>query len=222
MSAKPDAFDLAFTALCELHGKEPSPSFYMLYREALVLELGEEGAVLAIKASFRTKTFGFPKPGDLIEMVGGGRQDAALVAWEQLQQAVSRAGAYQSVLFEDPKISRVIKILGGWEAICLWPINELQFRRHEFLQAYKALPEASTPPEALGGISDRNNAALGYPEGPPVLIGRETRRPALPEPAATAAPEPDDGERIPVRDIFKALDGELFGLSSNPDRSLKH
>ena len=57
MSASPDAFDMAFTALCQLHGKEPSPSFYMLYREALVSELVEDGAVSAIKASFKSKRF---------------------------------------------------------------------------------------------------------------------------------------------------------------------
>ena len=48
---------MAFTALCEPLGTEPSLSFYMLYREAMVSELGEDGAVSAIKASFKSKTF---------------------------------------------------------------------------------------------------------------------------------------------------------------------
>jgi hypothetical protein len=174
--------------------------------------------VLAIKASFKTKTFGFPRPGDLIELVGGGRPDAALAAWEQLQQAVSRACAYQSVLFEDPKISRVIKIMDGWEAVCLWPLDELQFRRHEFLQAYKALSNSCLQ-EALAGIADRQNAAVGYPEAPPVFIGREPQRPVLSDRHATEAlPPADDGERIPIREILKALDGDLFGVAPSRNR----
>ncbi|MHC1744871.1 MAG: DUF6475 domain-containing protein [Syntrophobacteraceae bacterium] len=220
MSAPPDAFDMAFTALCELHGKEPSPSFYMLYREALVSELGEEGAVFAIKASFKSKTFGFPKPGDLIDLVHGKQEDKALAAWEQLQQAVSRAGAYQSVLFEDPKIARVIKILGGWEAVCGWPVAELQYRRHEFLQAYKALP-ASCPQEALAGIADRSNAALGYPKADPVFIGSEHPKPALPDRSAAEALPPGDDDRVPIREVIKALNEDLFGNSARDGWLLK-
>lgn len=208
MSARADSFDLAFTALCELHGKEPSPSFYMLYREALVSELGESGAVLAIKASFKTKTFGFPKPGDLIDLMHGKQEDKALAAWEQLQQAVSRAGAYQSVLFEDPKISRVIKILGGWETVCLWPISELQFRRHEFLQAYKSLQDCRDP-EVLGGISDRNNAAVGYGEAPPVVIGKGPVKPTLPDRCTESLASPDE-PKVPIAQLMRDLSANLF------------
>lgn len=158
-----DPFDLAFTALCELYGKTPSPAFYMMYRDSLVSELGETAAVEAIRHAFKQKTYGFPKPGDLIDIMRGDQESKAFVGWEQLQEAVRRAGAYQSVLFEDPRIARVIKILGGWEIVCSWPMDQLHFRRLEFIQAYKGL-DSDGDREVLSGIHDRINAAMGYQE----------------------------------------------------------
>lgn len=220
MNTEPDRFDMAFTALCELHGKEPSASFYLLYREALVSALGEDGAVEAIKISFKTKTFGFPKPGDLIELIQGKQEDKAFTAWEQLQQAVSRAGAYQSVLFEDPKIARVIKLLGGWETVCLWPVDELQYRRREFLQAYQALPETAAPPQALGGICDRNNAALGYQEAQPVFIGKAAQ-PKLPGRYVLEVLPPVEEDQIPLREVMQSLE-DVFADSVKEGWLLKH
>jgi hypothetical protein len=65
------------------------------------------------------------------------------------------------VLFEDPKITRVIEIMGGWIEVCAWPTADIKFRRKEFLDAYKALP-SSGEPKPLAGICERDNCARGY------------------------------------------------------------
>lgn len=214
-------FQSLMAAMSELYGKEVTQGLMDLYWSALS-EFTDEQVGRAIESGIRKwKCFGrLPSPAEIIDEIGGG-EDKALVAWEMLQQAVSRAGAYQSVRFEDPKISRVIKILGGWEAVCLWALDELQFRRQEFLKAYRGLPEGGQS-ETLAGINDRQNAALGYPETSPVLIGKETSRPALPDRSIPELELTDSGERVPVREVLKALDGDFFGLSSKPDRGLNH
>lgn len=195
--------------------REPEMSEFRILAYKSALEpFTDKQIERAILEAARTKKF-FPKPVELVELIQGNGEDKALTAWEQLQQAVSRAGAYQSVLFEDPKIARVIKILGGWETVCLWPMDEMQFRRHEFLQAYKGLSD-NGPPEVLAGIHDRQNTAIGYGSAAPVVIGPIQARQRLPD--VEKPPEmQDDGARIPIRDILKSLSGELFKPENGKD-----
>ena len=104
------------------------------------------------------------------------REDAALVAWEKLQEAVRRAGRYQSVLFDDAKISRVVEAIGGWGHVCDWPAKEMSIHRAQFLKAYQALdvPAENRP---LIGSHDGQNAANGYLDyvGAPVQIGAKPK-----------------------------------------------
>lgn len=193
--------------------REPEMSeFRLLAYKGALDAFTDDQVERAILEAARSKKF-FPKPVEIVELIQGNGEDKALGAWEQLQQAVSRAGAYQSVLFEDPKISRVIKILGGWETVCMWPMDEMQFRRHEFLQAYKSLGDGG-PPEVLAGIHDRQNTAIGYGSTAPIVIGTTRERQRLPD--VEKPPESqDDGPRVPIRDILKSLNGSLFKPDDN-------
>ena len=201
-------FKAKLAVLGELYGKECTQALADLYWSAL-RDFTDEQFHAAIDAGIRKwKCFGrLPTPAEIIELIQGNGEDKALTAWEQLQQAVSRAGAYQSVLFEDPKIARVIKILGGWETVCLWPLDELQFRRHEFINAYKALGDGGMP-EVLAGICDRQNSAVGYAAAGPICIGNLQAMKAISH---------TPGHQ--VRDILKRLNGELFKPEDNGKES---
>jgi len=159
-----------FTGMCEYWEKKYSDALLDIYWCALsdlTIDQFERASSLAIQ-----KLTFFPKVAELRELVNGNGEAEALSAWEQLQKGISRAGAYQSVLFEDPRITRVIEIMGGWIEVCAWPTADIKFRRKEFLDAYKALP-ATGEPRPLAGICERDNCARGYNIGhapKPVLI----------------------------------------------------
>src|SRR5438132_401555 len=59
-----------------------------------------------------------PKPADVVRMMQGSTQDAALVAWSKVERAVCGVGSYQSVVFDDPLVHRVVYEMGGWIALC--------------------------------------------------------------------------------------------------------
>ncbi|MFP5211943.1 MAG: DUF6475 domain-containing protein [Acidobacteriota bacterium] len=159
-----------FTGLCEYFDKKFSDPLLEIYFESLK-DMPYEQVDAVISMAIRTLKF-FPKICELREMVNGRGEDRALIAWEQLQEAMQRAGRYNSVLFADPKISRVVNLLGGWLEVCNWPTDEMKFRRQEFLKAYAALPEGGQP-EVLPGITETENAARGWLEAipKPVRIG---------------------------------------------------
>lgn len=92
-----------------------------------------------------TERFKFrPKPAELIELINENRQklgDTAELAWEELYNAIARQGPRANVNFSDPKLNRIVRLLGGWDAVCQWEEKEIQWRRKEFLEYHANLPE---------------------------------------------------------------------------------
>lgn len=163
MSKLEQEFDAALTALCELHGKELSVAFYKLYKQALLSRLTLAEAIKAITVAFSSKTYGFPKPAELIELVKPQNDSEALIAWETLEQTIRCQGAYASVLFIDARISRVVVAMGGWIEVCKWRIDEMHFRRQEFMKLFKAAGQAErNDQQVLPGIIELENRARGY------------------------------------------------------------
>jgi len=126
----------------------------------------------------------WPKISDIIKHCKGGSVDRALQAWNLVENAVRRVGAYQDVVFSDPLIHHIIHRMGGWIALCDLPDEKaLVFKANEFKNAYRALygsPAAQQPPEALTGIINQQNANIhGASMRPPVLIGDPTQAKAV-------------------------------------------
>lgn len=115
-----------------------------------------------------------PKPADIVRMLSGTTQDAALVAWSRLDRAVREVGAWRSVVFDDPVIHRVVEDMGGWVPLGEKGEDEWPFVRNEFVNRYRGYRMAGKTPEyppKLNGIAEAHNSREGFHVEPPVLIG---------------------------------------------------
>ncbi|HEU4853961.1 MAG TPA: DUF6475 domain-containing protein [Nitrosospira sp.] len=117
-----------------------------------------------------------PKPADIIRMLQGSTQDAALRAWAKVDQAVRRVGTYCDVVFDDALIHRVIQDMGGWIALGAKAEDEWPFVAKEFENRYRGFcsrSERPPYPATLVGIAAAHNNLKGFKNEKPVLIGNE-------------------------------------------------
>ena len=117
-----------------------------------------------------------PKPADIIRMLQGSTQDAALVAWAKVDSAVRHKGTYVDVVFEDPLIHRVLHDMGGWISLGQKNEDEWPFVAREFENRYRGFRERSEIPEypaVLTGIANAHNRSQGLKLQPFVMIGNE-------------------------------------------------
>ncbi|OXI88537.1 hypothetical protein CFB50_08525 [Burkholderia sp. AU33423] len=115
-----------------------------------------------------------PMPADIVRMLGGSTQDAALVAWAKVDRAVRSCGTYNSVVFDDALIHRVIAEMGGWVLVGGKGEEEWPFVRNEFVNRYRGYKMRSETPEYLPvliGMAEAQNHRTGHKSQPPVLIG---------------------------------------------------
>ena len=115
-----------------------------------------------------------PKPADIIRMLQGSTQDAAMKAWAKVDKAVRHKGTYVDVVFDDPLIHRVLHDMGGWIALGQKTEDEWPFVAKEFENRYRGFRERSEIPEyplILTGIANAYNGSKGQPLEPYVMIG---------------------------------------------------
>ena len=116
-----------------------------------------------------------PKPADVVKMLQGSTQDAALQAWSKVDRTVRTVGNYRSVVFDDPLIHRVLTEMGGWVQLGAKTEDEWPFVRNEFVNRYRGYRERSDLPDyppVLIGIAEASNQQHGFHSEPPMLIGR--------------------------------------------------
>lgn len=163
----------------EQYGKKPSDGLISLYwqglknyefpavREAIGRHLGN------------TDTGQFmPKIADIIRMMQGSSQDTAFAAWSKVDKAVRAVGPYESVVFDDPLIHKVLHDMGGWLSLCEKDDEAWPFLQNEFVNRYKGFKsrnERVEYPAKLIGIFEANNAKEGRRIAPPMLIGDATK-----------------------------------------------
>lgn len=115
-----------------------------------------------------------PKPADIIRMLQGSTQDAALIAWAKVDKAVRHKGCYVDVVFDDPLIHRVLHDMGGWISLGQKNEDEWPFVAKEFENRYRGFRERSETPEypaVLTGIANTYNSSKGLKLEPLVMIG---------------------------------------------------
>lgn len=119
-----------------------------------------------------------PKPADVVRMLQGSTQDAALRAWAKVDKAVRQVGTWDDVVFDDPLIHRVLHDMGGWIAMGQKTEDEWPFVAKEFENRYrgfKARNERPEYPAVLIGLAGANNRQQGFKVAGPKLIGNAER-----------------------------------------------
>lgn len=169
-------FAACLLGCAELYGKEVSDAAVKLWWEALkVHDIGAVEAAFArhIRSSDAAGSF-MPKPADVIRMIEGTSLDASMVAWSKFERAVRQIGPYQSVVFDDPLIHKVVAQMGGWVAFAHITDKDWPFTGNEFRTRYKGLKsrgDASGFPARLPGLTEADCARCGAVLPPPVMIG---------------------------------------------------
>lgn len=115
-----------------------------------------------------------PKPADVVKLLQGTSSDTAIVAWTKVEKAISRVGAYASVVFDDAIIQKVISDMGSWSGLCHKNVDEMPFVAKEFQQRYrhyKTTGKVTNHPKVLIGLAEAANQLQGFKSEPPVLVG---------------------------------------------------
>lgn len=114
-----DNFINIMQLVSEQYGKNPSEGLISLYWNGLKnYEFSAvQDAIGRHLGNTDTGQF-MPKIADIIRMLQGSSQDAAFSAWSKVDKAVRQVGPYDSVVFDDPLIHKVLHDMGGWMGIC--------------------------------------------------------------------------------------------------------
>jgi len=123
-----------------------------------------------------------PKPADIVRLVDGTSADQGMQAWSMVDKAVRRVGPYQSVVFDDAVVHRVLEEMGGWIKLCNTPSeDDYKFQGLEFARRYRAHVIAggvsSEYPRHMIGMTEAENSIGGFQRAlpPPVLIGDQAK-----------------------------------------------
>lgn len=162
-----------------------------------------------------------PKPADIIRMLQGSTQDAALRAWAKVDQAVRRIGTYCDVAFDDALIHRVIQDMGGWIALGEKAEDEWPFVAREFENRYRGFRSRNESPEypaSLVGIVTAHNNQKGFKTELPVLIGNEQLAKQV---LRGGTDKPALGFKRMSDELDEAVGGAIENQGINQERSAK-
>jgi len=157
-----DRFINSFRSLKELFGKDISKEVQKIYTAALT-PYSIEDVERAISVAMGTLKF-FPKPVELIELIGGNSGDMAEVECVKAFKAIRSVGSYESVCFDDPITQAVIaQYFGGWVKFCMETEESTEhFRKKDFVKIYPSFKRSNMKHGGhLAGITEtQNNANL--------------------------------------------------------------
>ena len=150
-------FCALLTSVAELYGKPISANVLEIYWNTLE-KYSLESIRRAVHLHVTNPDNGqfMPKPADILRYIETSQSTKALHAWDKVVLAMQRVGAINSIEFDDPAISVVIKEMGGWISICYKSRNDnLPFMAIEFQRRYSIYLIHPLPyvPKHLCGIT---------------------------------------------------------------------
>lgn len=155
-----------FTGIAEMYGKDPSPAVYEIWFNSLNrFEYDEISKAFSIYIQNPDSGKFMPKPADVIKIIEGSGIDSAFIAWSKVEKAIRMVGQYESVVFDDPIIHRVIQDMGGWIRLCGSKENDLPFVANEFRRRYQGFKSQGQIPEyppKLIGVHEGENRVKGF------------------------------------------------------------
>ena len=113
----------------------------------------------------------FPKIADLVKLIDGSDDDKAYQAWLKVNDALDRYDYYDTVVFDDRLIMKIIEDLGGWMWLSDISNKNLPFVARDFQNYYRRLlqKEFVDCPNKLIGYFEINNKEDHRPH--PIFIG---------------------------------------------------
>jgi hypothetical protein len=188
----------------EQYGQAPlKPGGLSLFFAAL-REFPFDAVAAALTMHVKTSVF-MPKAADIVTILQGTAEDRGRLAFQKVLRAISSHGSYSSIRFEDPRIHYALDRMGGWQKVCLMPLDETPFREKDFCQHYALAERAGITwdspgvPRYFPGIIEVQNRALGI-ESPVLLAGAPRMLPMADKKALDYhAPEGDPGKMDPER-----------------------
>lgn len=158
-----DPFRQVIAATYTLYGKELSAQALSLWFEALKrYDLRAISAALSAHCTNPDTGQFLPRPADVVKMIEGGSDDAALVAWAKLDRALRVVGPHVTVVFDDPLIHLAVEALGGWVKLGYLTEEDWKFQRQPFVTLYRAArqrPGSQQHAAKLIGIAESTNGA---------------------------------------------------------------
>jgi hypothetical protein len=119
-----------------------------------------------------------PKIADFVKMMQGNTQDSALLAWAKVDKAIRMIGTWESVVFDDPIIHRVLADMGGWLSLSDkqeedWPFVAKEFENR--YRGYKQRNDSVEYPPVMIGRYEKENFVNGHHSQEPLLIGNQEK-----------------------------------------------
>lgn len=175
-------FAVIFAVMCEYFEATPSEGLSQIYYEDLK-NISIDEFKNAFQTLRKTRVFkGLPKVAEILEAIYGKPEDRVGLAYHTLIETIKRVGPWETVIFEDGAIGRVVEALGGWELLNRWTADDWKYRKKDFDQLYMAnLRSGRIKPIRLLGIFDLVNGMNGR-EGCniPILVTKDMK--FLPKP----------------------------------------
>jgi len=139
-------------------------------------DLPQEQVVRAFRTCRREGSGFFPSVAEVRRQCVATPDDRALLAWTSMEQAASKVGAYQSIVFADPVAAQaLLQVFGSWPAWCgMEQGPELALKRQQFMAVYRDIRRtgaAGTEPVRLSGELE---GAGNYKQLPGLAAGRIT------------------------------------------------
>jgi hypothetical protein len=132
----------AFAAMAHVMQVRPAPTpadykAYWMYLQDLTLEQVKK-AMMKAPLSVGKAYNRLPDVATLLRLATGIDLDhQATQAWEWVMTAMRRHGTYNAVDFDDGRINAALRSIGGWVELGMVETAQLDWRRREFLAAYK-------------------------------------------------------------------------------------
>ncbi|MEW6481881.1 MAG: DUF6475 domain-containing protein [bacterium] len=168
--------------LAEAFSQEVSKEKIQIYFVALQ-DLSIDDIEQAVWRLVNTRTTAtFPKVAEIRQAVKGKEEEKSLQAWTKVYEMMGNTGGWQSVIFDDPIIHKVIEnMAGSWFRFCeiKTPTSFLQ-KEFEKLYCFFLKMPLNEYPKILLGYFDWNNMQNGYYQEPQHCIDyHQDRKKAL-------------------------------------------
>ncbi len=114
-----------------------------------------------------------PKPADIIRLLEGNDANQSLLAWNKATDAMKSIGSYNSIIFDDSLIHRILLDMGGWIKFGENLEKELPFVEREFERRYRfyVWQKPLWHPKQLSGLFESTNTLMGYSFPSPKIFG---------------------------------------------------